>query len=684
MSCIAAFYFAEGGEKVKQNDEYWIERWQKSKSFQVEKDQIKPKSYLFASFPKTNIYGFQDGQIRSLLMADAISRYERMAGYNVLFPVGYDSLGLTSFMESKKHSNSINDDIPHLFRDQMLRLGISIDEQKEIDLRHEAYLASLQLAFIELYEKGYIKYGQMVVCQEPKTKKIFDPYFDRDSFVKTEMNVFYLDIESVVPQVLEKIEHLPVSKTMKDDLKKILEPQYSLWIDFYVTNGSKMKIELKEPEFMGGISFICIHPDFVDFSLYTEYDEYEAIERYLSEENSVEFGVFSGNYAINPLTGKKIPIFISVQFAEGIYVGNPAISKKDATLAKQEGLPMISVVKNGIFVESDFLNGHPLEEGKDLLTASFLDAEIAVKHSYYLKNRILVSSLDTFGAILPFLQESEDQLFPLKNYLPITFSSKFRPVLDDIDIPGTLIGGSINHIFSSGMSSILSLLYDELGAGVSLFSEEAMQAFSDWNGMDLIALYPNETFEHLFFPLCVLAIIEKESQTVCPSLFHKIELIQPTLDIHMLPMNRKNNNIFELDLYLKEYSGDVLRLCFLNSDPNQALIFEESSLERSSQFIKGIEEYFQKPFAAENPILEERLSDFFKKETLSLEDKNLKEYLWQLLKFYKNILWKESCTKKQALLILKLWYPILPFTTEDIYADIFKGKTLLCDDGWGR
>ena len=127
---------------MKNEESYWIREWQKSKNFRVENDRLKPKSYIFSSFPKTNLCGFQDANVRALLAGDFFSRYQRMAGFNVLFPTGFDSLGLTSYMENKRHSNTNNDDISLIFEEQMLSLGIGMDDQKSLELKHEDVLAS--------------------------------------------------------------------------------------------------------------------------------------------------------------------------------------------------------------------------------------------------------------------------------------------------------------------------------------------------------------------------------------------------------------------------------------------------------------------------------------------------------------------------------------------------------------
>lgn len=663
--------------------EYWIAKWEKSKNFIVEKDRIKPKSYLFSSFPKTNLYGYQDGNLRTTLVGDFFSRYQRMAGYNVLFPLGYDSLCLSSFLENKKHSNRLNDDISLIFQKQLYKLGVGIDHQKEIDLKHDQYLCSLQYAFIELFERGYIQYDYMTVYQDKKGKKIVDDHYQAKSLIPNHLQAFYLDISKVQQKIIQKIKELNVSLEVKTSLLNILQPKKSLTIPFYVSNNTKLEITLKEPQHMGGITFICLHPNYVDFPLYTRYEEYEAIERYLSAENAEEFGVFSGTYASNPLTGKKIPIFVSDYFSQDIYVGNPSLNPKDRIFAEEEGLPIIDIIQNGVFIESDLLNGVSVDEGKDILVTSFLEAEMATENTYYQKDKILLSSLDVFGALIPFLIDSDHHLYSLKEYLPFTFSAKFRPILsEDIEVPGTPMNGSINHIFSSGMLPLIALLYDDIGAHISIFSKEAMQIFKAWNGIQHAAINENELYELVFFPLCILAIIEEENKVELPPFLHRLSLIHPTYDSEYELLSRSKNNLLEIDRILNQYNGDAIRLYFLNEMLDKDFIYTEEELTSTANLLLDIDHYFHNSFSENNNALDYQLFELWKTCNQSLQDYDIYAYVSSVISYYKTTLRTQKITFHQALLFLKLLYPIIPFTAEDVYASVFKGKYLLSDDGW--
>ncbi|MDE6656096.1 MAG: hypothetical protein K2J85_03805, partial [Anaeroplasmataceae bacterium] len=513
-------------------------------------------------------------------------------------------------------------------------------------------------------------------------KKIFDSYFYKKGLAPNKIKAFYLDIAPIRESVLEKIEGLPVEQELKMKLQGMFAVKQSLKISFLVTNGARLSYTFKEPEYIGGISFILLHPDYIDFTEYTLYEEYSAIEMYLSEDNTNDFGVFTGSYAINPLTGKKIPIFISVKYDCPIYMANPYLNSEDRITAQEEGLPIIDVVQNGVFIESDFLNGLPKEEGRALLMEQFAQADIGTYESYYSKDKILLSSLDTFGALIPFFIDSEEELHSLKNHIPFVLSSKFRPILsDDIDVPGNMISGSINHIFSAGILPILAVLYDNVGGSTSLFSKDAIKSYQLWQGIELLTIPEDELYENVFVPLCFLSIIEKEKKVKLPSLFKKLKLVHQTYDDDYHKICRSNNNLFDFSMLLKKYSGDACRMYFLSKPMDQDFIFNEVELASMKNLKKSIEEFYSKPFCEKNQ-LENRFKEFVHHSLEALDQKNVYAYVEGVTRFFKEELWNSSITSKQGLCLLKLIYPICPFLAEDLYQTVYRGKYLISDDGW--
>ena len=658
---------------------YWLDRWSKSKIFTVENDHFKEKSYLFSSFPKTNILGFQNGNIRPVLFGDFYSRYQRMNNYNVMYPVGYDSLGLQSFLENKKMSNIINDDISLIFRDQLLKLGIGIDDNKEIDLKHKEYLNILQYAFIDLYEKGYIKYDNVVVYQDSEQKKIIDSYYKNDSLYPNRVKAFYLDISKCQQEIVNKINELDIEDSLKNELINILEPNRSVDITFTLTNGSEIVINTKNPEFLGGISFIAIHPDCIDLEEYVSLEELSALEEYLSINNKNDFGLFTGNYAINPLTGNKIPVYISVNYDEQIHVGNTHLSLEDYKSASSEGIRIIDIVQDGIMINSDFLNGVNVELAKDMLIDAFLDAGMCEVHQYFEKKEILVSSTDTLGALIPFLKDS-DKIYSLKKHLPFEFSPQYRPILgNDVDVPGRPIDGSINHLFSTGMLPILSLIYDPIGGSASLFSKETIKMFNNWNGISIYSIMKNELYVGVFVPCAILAMIEKEKGVKLPPLFKKLFIFEETVDRSLNSMNRSNNNIFDLNKLINIYSADAVRMYFL-SKSNNKFIYDEEELIDYSDLLHDIEEYYYNLKFDDSKNND--LNDLILELNSFIINNQIDLYVKGIIELYESQFKGKRVSHKQALLLLKLLYPISPFMADDIHKEVFNGKYLIIDDGW--
>ena len=167
------------------------EKWQEDKNFIIDNDKLKEKSYIFSSFPTANKYGFQTGKIRPLIYGDILARYERLINKNVVYPTGYNTLSQGAFIESRKSSNLLDDSIAKIFKTQMLKLGIGINEQKIIDMRHDEYLSLLQLSFIDLYEMGYIEYKKAQIYQDNKTKKYFD-FMQKPSYSEEVIEIVFV------------------------------------------------------------------------------------------------------------------------------------------------------------------------------------------------------------------------------------------------------------------------------------------------------------------------------------------------------------------------------------------------------------------------------------------------------------------------------------------------------------
>ncbi len=658
---------------------YWIKKWQKDKNFIVEKDIFKEKKYIYTAFPKANMLGFQNGKIRSFISCDILARYYRMQDKNVLFPTGCHTLCNTSFMENKKFSNVLNDDISDMYRNQLLNLGIGINENKFIDMRHNEYLANLQQAFIDLYQKGYIEYKDSKVYYDKKNNKIYDYTLHEEKLPHIIHKCFVLKIGKFIPQIIKDIDQLPVSEEVKNQLKADFQPIKKMELTLDVSNGSSLKVELIQPQYMGCISFIFLNPDFIDITDLVEINEYQSVVEYLEGKTEANFA-FSGLYAKNPLTGGDIPIFISTIFNQGIYLGMPGVDEEDRSLAEENGLEIIEVLEDNVLIHSDFLDGMDKEQAKKEIICNFVEADLATVETIYENDEIVLSSLDNFGPLFPFLyNEDKNELFPLTGHLPYAFSSNLRPTfVDTIDFVGTPLNGTMNNLFTEGICPILSILYDSIGSIVPIFSNDAKDEYKKWNGIKYLAIEDGDIYSSILMPIIFYRIIQEELNLRLNPLFDTICFYNKVIDIYHNDILRLNNNLLDMSDLLNKYSPDAIRLFSMLTEPKEEFIFDNYQLKDIDSLLKKVENCidFKKE---DSSVPDYKLYSLIKEIHKDLEENNVNAYVCKVYDFLNNSF---SLSKKEGLLLIRILSPICPFLAEEIFKNLYNSKYSILNESW--
>lgn len=655
-------------------------KWQEEKNFIIDNDHLKEKSFVFSSFPTANKIGFQSGKVRPLLIGDLVSRFERLLNKNVLFPVGFNTLAETSFLESRKQSNLLTDDISNAFLNQMLKLGIGVNEQKIMDMRHDEYLSNLQLDFIELYERGYIEYKTINAYQDKKSKKIYDYMVrpENSSLIKTKG--FVLKCGQVINDVIKNINELNIDDSIKNDLIGAFDGRNILEVSLDTSVGSKLNIGLENPWMLGSITYILLNPDFIDVTKYIDPNEILNINSYIENRDSLY--VYSGNYCTNPLTGNEIPILISDMKSAPIYSGSPFINDDDRLFAINEGFEIIDILdEDGILINSDFINGMIKNEANLAITLAFTDMGLAIEKKEYFHKEILLSSTDPFGALFPFL-EDDDKLYSLKDFLPFSFSVQFRPVLNEkCDVPGSIMQGTINSLFTIGMAPILSILYDELGSNESIFSKIASDEFIDWGEIKLLTVNSDMIYSSILMPIIINHIIRKESPFV-PKLIKNVKIVKDTYDKNHDSIKRSNNNMLDFDKLCEKYSPDAIRTYFLMNDTKQDFIYDENVLAEVNKFINDISVTILNPVYTKEKKLEYEFFDFENKTKMYLMENKVTEYVKMVLNFSNDIILKNHLTEEQLLSYLAIIYPLMPYLAEESYERLFDAKYSIVNEGW--
>jgi leucyl-tRNA synthetase len=644
-----------------------LKLWEKNKSFIIENDRIKPKKYIYTPFFRANSYGFNNADIRRLVASDVMARFYRFTYNNVLFPTGYNTLANTAFIENRR-LNDVADNISDIFNNQMLRLGIGINPNKDINMNSKEYISLLQQAFIDLYKKNYIKYDNCECYYDKSNNKIFDRINKPSELPINNIKTFYLDISSVINDLIKKIDNLDCE--VKNEMINFLNPKEYLKITLSMSNGEELDIKMSDPELLGGISYILINPEHIDITHYIEPSEEESIIEFLNSDNGSDV-VFTGLFAKNPLTGFDIPVFISPIYNESYHLGIPGVCDEDRELAISNELDIIEIMDGELLVESDFLSGYSREDARMMLIDAFLDAEMASVERVYEHNKILVSSLDSFGALFPFLEDKElNKIHSLEGYLPYAITDKLRAELDSsCDVIGMKMNGTINNLFIEGINPILSILYDDIGFVTSIFSNDAKKEYVNWNNIDYMCIKDNEFIYSLFMQIVFQTIIEKELNITFGN-YSDIISTKNIIDNKGNEISKKNNNIIDFDKILNTYMSDSIRFYSLTSPLDEEFIFSNHSLFEIDEFTKRMHYLLLTDFNSRK--LDYIINNLLLNCKEHLENKNVCEYIQEILEFFKYDI--RGFNDEHALIISKLIYPICPFIAEEVYQKRFNGK----------
>ena len=661
----------------------WYKKWLLNRGFILENDMLKSKSYIYTTMPKANQFGYQNGNIRGIIASDIYARFDRLNDYNVLFPLGFDTLASSSFQESKKNDNLLDDEIPNLYIEELKELGIGINDYKLINMRHDEYLVSLQEAFIDLYEKGYIIYKNRMLYEDNETKKVYDDFSKPDDidYSKVKIKSFSLDISSVAKEVYKTIVSLDIKEEYKTDIIKRLGLKRNLLMSLSLSNKNKLNIKLDKPEYLGGLSFIVLNPNLIDCNTYISEQEKENVKLIL--ESNYPFAD-SGITALNPLTGRQIPIFISTSYKEAIYLVFPGAIEDDRLLQEAMELEYIDIISNGFLINSDFLDGMSINDAHNEIINVFLDAGIASVEEEFENTLINLSSQDGFGPLFPFLYDRDlGQINSLKGFLPYNFSEQFRPVLNDkTNISGLPLKGSINSLFVDGMAPILAINYDEYSSSDSIFSDEFISLLKEWIPISILMVDKSNILSNLVMPIIFNEIIKKETNYTINGLFTKVIIIPETLDYTYTKLLRCNNNTLDIKSLLKQYYSDSVRFYFMTSELDEDLIYDDNMLSKIDLYVKRVEHTLLNVCDIDSSRMDYHFKEFITKCKEYLSKRELSKYINYVKSFTDMYILKEMYNYNQLLLYLIAIYPLMPFLAEEIYEEKFSKKNSIINEGW--
>ncbi len=376
----------------------WQNYWAEHETFKTDVwDFSKPKYYALDMFPYPSGVGLHAGHPEGYTATDIMSRMKRMQGYNVLHPMGYDSFGLPAeqyAVSTGNHPNGFTQQNIETFSNQLKELGFDYDWSKVIATSDPEFYKWTQWIFKQLYLDGYAKYVDMPVnwCEELGTvlsnDEVIDGKSERGGYpvVRKNMKQWVINQPAFAEKLLEGLNEIDWPESTKEIQRNWIGKSEGVEVDFKIVGGGEFSIYTTCIETIYGITFMVLAPDGkIVKDLMPRVENPEEVQAYIDETakkndmdrtqlNKTKSGcILKGLYAINPVNGKEVPLFIGdfvlASYGTGAVMAVPSHDQRDFEYAIAHNIPMIQVIEGADVSECAFEKGSYLGKGCKLMNS---------------------------------------------------------------------------------------------------------------------------------------------------------------------------------------------------------------------------------------------------------------------------------------------------------------------------
>lgn len=623
----------------------WQKQWLEDKAYQTEENSSKPKYYALAMFPYPS-GDLHMGHVRNYSISDVIARYKRMNGYNVLHPIGWDSFGLPAENAAIKHQTPPADwtwkNIANMRR-QLQGMGISYDWDREIATCHPGYYKWTQWMFLEFYKHGlvYKKKAAVNWCPSCATvlanEQVVDGGCERCDTLVTKKNLeqwFFkiTDYADVLLQDLDKLPGWPEKvKTMQRNWigrSEGVEVQFPL-----EARPEKISVYTTRVDTLYGVSYVVLapeHPLVLDLVGGTDYeaDVLAFIEKMngLNEiartsTDAEKEGLFIGAYCLNPLSGKKVPIWIAnyvlLEYGTGAVMGVPAHDERDFVFATKYGLEIKTVIvptespsdaKNqpleaaytgdGIMVNSDSFDGLSSDEGWERIADETERLGLGQRKVNFRLRDWLISRQRYWGAPIPMVYCEACGTVPVpEEQLPVmlppitVFKAGENPLATAksfIETTCPQCGGvarrETDTMDTFACSSWYFLRYTDPRNTEAAFAKPAVDR---WMNVDQYVGGVEHAILHLLYARFFTKALKDFGYLKADEPFQNL-LTQGMVCMDGSKMSKSKGNIVSPEAIISKYGADTARLFILFAAP------PERDLEWSDQGVEGCYRFFNR------------------------------------------------------------------------------------------
>ena len=701
----------------------WQKVWDEKNAFEAKQDFTLPKYYALVEFPYPSGQGLHVGHPRPYTALDIVSRKKRMQGYNVLFPMGWDAFGLPTenyAIKNKIHPKIVTEKNVARFKSQLKALGLSFDWSREINTTDPSYYKWTQWIFLQLFKKGLAYKKEMAVnfCTSCKVvlanEEVVNGVCERcgSAVIRKVKSQWMLKITEYADRLISDLDGLDYIERVKTQQINWIGKSNGAEIDFETTAGEKLRVYTTRCDTLFGATYMVIAPEHANVEKwkgiiknYSEVEEYRLAASKKSDFERTELvkdktGVrLDGVNAINPATGKEIPIFISdyvlAGYGTGAIMAVPAHDERDFDFAKKFDLPIIEVVEGGNveeaaytdvaegkLINSGFLNGLEVAEAKKKMIEFLTEKGIGEEKINFKLRDWVFSRQRYWGEPIPLIEcekcgwvaVPEDQL-PLElpdveSYEPTeTGESPLSAMTDWVNCTCPQCGGRAKRETDTmpqwAGSSWYFLRYCDPHNDNALASREALQYWMPVNwyngGMEhttLHLLYSRFWSKFLFD----IDILDK-SEPYAKRTSHGMILGE-----NGEKMSKSRGNVVNPDDIVRDYGADTMRLYeMFIGDFEQAAPWNTQSIKGCKRFLDRVMNLVDiVKGTGVTAALEAPMHKLIKKVTNDIDNMRFNTAIAAMMGTINTIYDNGSLTKDELLTFAKLLSPFAPHVAEEI------------------
>ena len=699
----------------------WQKYWEDNKTFKTDVwDFSKPKYYALDMFPYPSGQGLHVGHPEGYTATDIMSRFKRMQGYNVLHPMGWDAFGLPAeqyAINTGNHPDIFTKANIETFKKQLKMLGFSFDWDREISTCDPTYYKWTQWIFKQLYNDGLAKLVDMPVnwCEELGTvlanDEVIDGKSERGGFpvVRKNMKQWVLDIPKYAETLLSGLEKIDWPESTKEIQRNWIGKSVGAHVKFKIAKHNlDFTVFTTRADTLFGATYCVLAPEHEYIDIITTPDCKNSVETYKkqcasksdlerTELNKEKTGVFTGAYAINPVNGKEIPIWISdyvlASYGTGAIMAVPAHDERDYAFATKFGLEIIPVLEggdvskeaftgDGLHINSDFLNGLNKEDAINKITTWLEEKGIGQKHINYKLREWIFARQRYWGEPIPIVHVGdnmivlEDKDLPLilpelEDYSPSkTGASPLDKATDwvNININGKQGKRETSTMPGSAASSWYFLRYIDPHNNEEFANQELLK---HWLPVDLYVGGPEHAVGHLLYSRFWNNYLYNKGLVPVKEPFAKLVHQGMILGPNGVKMSKSKGNVINPDDMVREYGTDALRTYEMFMGPLESdKPWDPNGIDGSKKFLDRVWRLFvesDKIQDKENINLEKVYHFTVKKVTNDYETMNFNTAISQMMIFINSAYKEEIIPIEYAEGFLKLLNPIAPHITEEIW-----------------